>query len=463
MKKLFNLMFVVFLSIVVLFSGFGFSSVVVKAAEEETWPSGPQVVAESAILMDASTGVILYDKNMNQQMYPASITKILTALVALENSSLDDSVVFSYATASTSLEEGAANLGMEAGEILSMEDALYALLLHSANEVANAIAENVSDDTDDFVKLMNSRAKQAGAINSNFVNPSGLFDENHYTTAYDMAMITKDCIKNGTFSKIDGTVSYTIDSTNLSSEPIEFSNRNKLLIPGNPYFYEAAIGGKTGYLQKSGRTLITVARKNNMTLISVVLNTTTESQFTDATMLLDYGFNNFNVINIADNETHFSSGGSGFLSAAGSVLDSGKSSEVYISPEDSIVLPKNVSFSDADSYLKVIEDSNDNSLATIEYSYLGNYVGKTTLKIKDASTYSETSPFINKEIQNEKLGLSWQLRINIGYIILVFIGIFLFLFIIRTLNVSHIIHAFKRKGQIQKRKVPTKKRRGLHF
>jgi len=463
MKKLFNLVCVAFLSVVIMVSGFSFSSITVSAEEEENWPSGPQVVAESAILIEATTGAVLYNKNMNQQMYPASITKILTALVALENSSLDDSVVFSYTSASSSLEEGAANIGINEGESLTMEDALYALLLHSANDVANGIAENVGGSTTKFVTMMNKRAKEAGALNSNFVNPSGLFDENHYTTAYDMAMIMRECIKNSTFDKIDGTTTYTIGGSNFSGGPLEVVNRNKMLIPGNPYYYEGVIGGKTGYLQKSGRTLITVARRNNMTLISVILNTTTESQFTDATMLLDYGFNNFNLLNISENETHFSSSGSGFLSSAGSIFDSHKSSEIYISPKDNVVLPKNISFSDTDPLLKVIKNRIDNSLATIEYSYLGNYVGKTTLKVKDLSSSSETSPFINKEASNDSLGLDWQLRINIWYVILAGFLIIVFLLIRRNLNLSIFTDALKRKGQIQKKKSRSKKRRRLHF
>jgi len=336
-------------------------------------------------------------------------------------------------------------------------------LLHSANEVANAIAENVGGTSTDFVKMMNKRAKEAGAINSNFVNPSGLFDENHYTTAYDMAMITRECIKNSTLLKIDGTTTKTIGDASLASGPIEVTNRNKMSIPGNLYYYEGIIGGKTGYLQQSGRTLISVARRNNMTIISVVLNTTTESQFTDATMLLDYGFNNFNLLNISENETHFSSSGSGFLSSAGSIFDSNKSSKLYIDSADSVVLPKTVSFSDLDSILTVLKDSKDSSVAAIDYSYQGTYVGKTTLKIKDNTSFLETSPFINKTIEDDKLGLDWQIRINIWVVLLLAFVTIIFFIVKRNINLSPIADALKRKGQQQKRKAKSKKRRRLHF
>lgn len=454
MKKIINLVFVVFLSLTVLLSGFVFFPLTVYA-EEEDWPPGPEVVAESAILIEASTGAVLYNKNMNQQMYPASITKILTALVALENSSMDDTVVFSSA-AVNSLEEGAANIGINEGDSLSMEDAMYALLLHSANEVANAIAENISGNTADFVKLMNNRAKEIGALNTNFENPSGLFDENHYTTCYDMALITRECLKNSTFMKIDSTSSYTINGTELTDTVIEFTNRNKMLIPGNAYYYEGTIGGKTGYLSQSGRTLISICKRNNMTLISVVMNTNTENQFKDAQMLMDYGFNNFNLLNISENETHFSSNGTGFLSAADSIMDSGFSSEYSLGSSDYVVLPKDIPFSATQSLLKVVANGEHGVVATIEYSYKGSYIGKTNLTLPEEPLSSSTNPFLISEVKDEGIGLDWQIRINIWYVFVFLILLTFFFIIRRNLNFSN----FSRSGNRYKKR---KKKKRLHF
>ncbi len=456
MKKIINIVYVVLLTVALFISGLNFSSLTVSADTEENWPIGPDVAAWSAILIEASTGSILYSKNIDEQMYPASITKILTALIALENSSLDDEIVFS-SEAINSLDLGAANIGIKEGESLSMEDALYALLLHSANEVANGIAEHVSGSVDEFSEVMNQRALEAGAVNSNFENPSGLFDEDHYTTCFDMAMITRECIKNSSFLKIDSATSYTITDKNLGASPIEFSNRNQMLLPGSIYYYPGIIGGKTGYLDKAGRTLISVVRRDNMTLIAVVMKTSTEEQFTDAIKLMDYGFNNFSLLNIAENETHFSINGTGFLASANSILDKGISSNVTINTSDYIVLPNNVSFIDVDAALTINDDESSNDLATIDYTYLGNSVGSTTLLKASEKTYSETSPYINQQEDNEPLGLDWQIRINIWVVSSVALLVIVFLIIKKNFNVSRLIKPR------HKRKFSSKKKNKLHF
>ena len=177
----------------------------------EKWPTGPAVYAQSAIVMEADTGMILYAKDMEQKNYPASITKIMTALLALENCELNEEIEFSY-HATHSIEYGSSSIARTEGEILTVEETLYGLMLSSANECANALAEHIAGSNEDFALLMNEKAKELGCVNTHFSNPSGLHDENHYTCAYDMALITKAALENEDFRRISGTDYYTLES-----------------------------------------------------------------------------------------------------------------------------------------------------------------------------------------------------------------------------------------------------------
>ena len=172
----------------------------------------PSVTAESAIVMDVQSGAILYEKNIDKREYPASITKVMTALVAIENSSLSETVTYSR-NAVTNLESGASNIEIQPGEKLSMEDSLYAILLMSANEACNGVAEHVAGSIDNFVAMMNQKAKELGCTGTNFANANGLWMSNHYTTAHDMALISQEAYKNPTFAKITGTKRYIINKT----------------------------------------------------------------------------------------------------------------------------------------------------------------------------------------------------------------------------------------------------------
>ena len=170
----------------------------------ESWPQGPQIYAESAIVMEADTGTILYNKDMDMVNYPASITKIMTALITLEQCSLDEVVTYSY-YATHSIEAGSSSIGTTEGEELTVEESLYALLLESANECGNGLAEHVAGSIDAFVEMMNQKAADLGCTNTHFVNPHGLHDDNHYTSAHDMALITQAAIQNEDFVRISGT------------------------------------------------------------------------------------------------------------------------------------------------------------------------------------------------------------------------------------------------------------------
>lgn len=219
----------------------------------ENWPQGPHVYANSAIVMEMNSGAILYGKKINDKHYPASITKLLTALVALENADPDDEVYFSEDSVSF-LEYGDASIGMRPGEILSMNDALYGMLLASANEVSYAIAESVGKKMgggfETFIQKMNERCEELGCTGSHWTNANGLHDENHYTTAHDMALIGSAVYQFDKFREVTQTLNYTIPPTNLVNESRTFQQNHKMLWVGAHYSYDYCTGGKTDGVRK---------------------------------------------------------------------------------------------------------------------------------------------------------------------------------------------------------------------
>lgn len=263
----------------------------------ENWPQGPDVYSETAVLMDAETGMILYNKGMNEKRYPASITKIMTALLALENCTLDEQVTFTEACLADQVA-GSGNIGMQVGEVLTMEQCLMAVMVRSANDVATQVAEYVAGSVDAFVDMMNARAQELGCVNTHFVNASGMPDENHYSTAYDMALIFQEAIKNETFLEIIGTQSYTIEPTNMNSESRFFSCHHALVAQSAPEYYEGCFGGKTGVTDSSRNTLVSGASRNGMTLIAVAMRADAGEVVADHIQLFDYGFDQFERLEV---------------------------------------------------------------------------------------------------------------------------------------------------------------------
>lgn len=351
------------------------------------WPTPPTIEAESAIIMEVSTGTILYEKNIYDKHYPASITKILTALIAIENSSLDDIVTFSHDSV-YSLEPGSTHIGMREGEQLTMADCLYALLLASANEVANAISEHVGGSKADFAVMMNEYTKSLGCVNSNFVNPSGLHDDNHYTCAYDMALISREALTNDTFREIDSTRTYVVPMTNLVDQERPIAHHHQMFL-GNKkgftqYKYEGCFGGKTGYTDTARNTLVTFASRDGMELICVVMRTSVHGQYKDSTALLDYGFNNYKKYSITDLEGTNSSlnDGSDLFTRYFSICDI-SNSLITIGTEANVILPANVSYSDAvkkiEYYDNITLSTGSNIIGKITYTYGEKQVGTTSI------------------------------------------------------------------------------------
>ncbi|MCI8516313.1 MAG: D-alanyl-D-alanine carboxypeptidase [Hungatella sp.] len=249
--------------------------------------SEPVVQAEGAVVIDAATGKVLWGKNETSRFYPASITKLMTALIVLERSELNDMVTFSE-TATTNLESGATNLNLTQGDQLTVEQCLYGLLLKSANEIGNGLAEHVAGSVEEFAKLMNQKATQLGCTGTHFANPHGLNDSNHYTTPLDMAKIGAAAFENKTLCKIDTTISYQFPATRKNSART-ITMGHKMMYPDDARYYEGIIGGKTGYTSLAGSTLVTGAERDGVRLVAVVMKSQL-THYDDTRALLDYGF-----------------------------------------------------------------------------------------------------------------------------------------------------------------------------
>lgn len=268
----------------------------------------PTINSEAGLLIEVNSGKILFDKNATKQMNPASTTKIMTAILALENCTLDEKAKVSK-NAIALVPSGYTTARLVAGEEISIKDLLYGLMLNSANEAANVIAEHISGSIDDFAILMNKKAKELGCTNTHFVNANGMHNEDHYTTAEDLAKIAIYCMKNEEFRKIVSTVEYTIPATNAYSKDDRImKNTNALINPNSQYYCDYAIGVKTGFTTQAGNCLVSYAEKNDISLVCVTLkagSTTGSSsyRFADSKSLLEYGFEAFSNKDIIKENT----------------------------------------------------------------------------------------------------------------------------------------------------------------
>lgn len=289
MKKRF---FIIMTLIITLFSLYTLSFA-------DTTENDFQIYSSGSVLIEAKTGKILLQKDMNKQLYPASTTKILTAILAIENLNLDSKLTASR-SAVMSIPSGYSNAGIKVGESLSVSDLLEMFLIHSANEVGYIFAEEISGNIDNFANLMNQKASELGCTNTHFTNPSGIHDVNHYSTAYDMALIAKYCMQNETFRNIVNKKSCKFSATDLYPEERYFKNTNSLLDSSNRYYYEYAIGIKTGFTTQAKNCLIAGAKKDGIELIAVMLGAeATENgqsgRYVDAKNFFDFGFSNYEI------------------------------------------------------------------------------------------------------------------------------------------------------------------------
>jgi len=261
--------------------------------------------SQGAILIDSASGKVLYGKNENGKLYPASTTKILTAILAIENCKPTDKITASY-EAVMSIPAGYSNAAIQPGETIGFQDLLDMFLIHSANEIGNIFAEHISGSVENFANLMNKKAAQIGCKNTHFTNPSGIHDENHYSTAYDMALIARYCMQNDTFRNTVAKSTCTIEPTEKYEKRF-FRNTNDLLNKSSDYYYSNAIGIKTGYTSQAKRCLIAASKKDNLELITVVLGAEPtygdDKRYEDTINLFEYGFSNYKIQKIVAKNT----------------------------------------------------------------------------------------------------------------------------------------------------------------
>ena len=353
----------------------------VSAQAEEYWPDAGAVPSGCATVIEVDTGTILYSQNGDEVGYPASITKVLTALLAIENCEMDEIITFSDAAVDNN-EGDTSHIFRDYGEQMTVEQCLYAALLFSANECAYALGEHVGEklggDYQTFIDLMNKRASDLGCTHTHFANANGLPDENHYTTTHDMALIAADAYKNETFRIIDGTRTYRIPPTNKHEEETPLYNQHLMYYPSSSakYIYEYCTGGKTGFTDAAGNTLVTYAEKDGMRLACVVMKSSRPQHYVDTINLMDFCFNNFQIVNIADNEksiTQESLKNTGILN----------NNETFTSIDRNalIVIPATATFDEVKSKIET-KDVKKGAIAEINYTYASHEVGAAEIMAK---------------------------------------------------------------------------------
>ena len=376
------------------------------------WPKGPDkgsLSSASAIVMELSTGTVLYSKNIHKKHYPASITKIMTSLLTLENSSPSDVVTFTEAEAH-GIETGSSSMYCVPGEKFTIEQVLYGIMLQSANEMCLVAADHVAGSVDKFVEMMNQRVAQLGLKDTHFMNPNGLHNDDHYTSAYDMACIAREAWKNPSFQKICGTRTYQVKSTNKrkASEILggQLLNHHQMINgyeTSSRYEKDYVIGGKTGYTSMAHSTLVTFAEKDGMQLVSVIMKGNSSKQgepneYTDTTRILDYAFEKFskhavNGENSDVNENLFNTFDSYF---------NADQSPLRLSAESAVILPKGVALRKAKQQIQY-----DNSVKLQDgENVIGSMVGSTDIiydSTKSASHLDEASRrIVDSEIRQIK-------------------------------------------------------------
>lgn len=344
------------------------------------WPSDTGIESEAGIVMDADSGAVLFGQNIHVQKAPASITKILTALVVIENSSLDDTITFSH-DAVYNVEDGSGNKNaIEEGDTLSVRDCLYLLLMRSSNQAANALAEHVGGSRDGFVKMMNEKTAELGCENSHFANPSGLNDDTQLTSVYDMALIASAAYKNDTLLTISKDKSYRLPATKNNPDGVTIQPEHKLLITTDtesPNYYPYAVAGKTGYTSIAGQTLVTYAIKDDRRQIAVTMKSTQATHYQDTIALMDFGFLRFKNVNISENETEYTSGDQPVQIGDNSYQPSDLSMDTLAV----ITLPKDASFADAEKTVvtDLPEDAPQGAVALLSYKYNDRKIGQVYL------------------------------------------------------------------------------------
>ena len=435
-------------------------SLPVETNEIAGWPAGPEIGSEAAILMNVDTGAILYAKNIDEELYPASTTKLLTCLLAQENGHMTDMVPFSYEAVHSVPSDGS-SIGMDAGQSITLEQCLYGIMVGSANEVANAVAEYTAGSMDAFVDMMNERAAELGCKHSHFTNANGLQDEDHYTSAYDLALIAREFFSNDMLSRIANTAKYHFEPTDTQPDDFYLKNKHALITGEIPY--EGICGGKTGFTGDSRQTLVTCCEQNGMRLICVVMMQETPDQFYDTATLFDYGYSNFSLVNVTDYETAFTTEEKSFFKTGSDIFGNSKPF-LKMNPDSRIILPINVNFDELDT--EVSYDTED-AVVQIYYRFHGRDLGSALVDITDNGQpgyeFEHVSP---EEIEEGHTGITIEqedrtIFLNVKILILAVLAAAVALGILIVLiRLGREYHFSGRRADRKRRR--SRKRRGRH-
>ncbi len=396
---------------------------IISAWAKPEWPSDTGIMAEAGIVVDANTGTVLFGQNIHVAYAPASITKLLTALVVAERAGLDEMVTFSH-DAVYNVESGSGNaLALTEGDVLSVRDCLHALLLRSSNQAANALAEHVAGSRDAFVELMNQKLGELGCEESHFANPSGLNSTEQYVSAYDMARIARAAFQNPTVLEVGSTRKYTLPATINNPEGLTIGMEHRLLRTtdtSSQYYLEGAVAGKTGYTSVAGNTLVTYAVRDGRGMISVVLKGKQPQYYMDGKSLIEFGFAAFTDIPVYDKETFLQEQES--LELGGTVYPV---SDLYLSETEYISLPNGAEFSDAERAFEAEVPAGSPGMAVglLRYTYDGRQVGTAyiythQLRVKVAEgADSQVEPVAagntSPEIEIHSSAENWKLALGV--------------------------------------------------
>lgn len=405
----------------------------------------PDLVADAAIVMDASTGQILYEKNAHEKKYPASITKIMTTMLAIEAGVDFNETITMTENAIWGVERDSTLIGLDVGEKVTIGDLMYATMVKSANECAYAIAEYVGGDIENFAKMMNDKAAELGCENTHFVTPNGLHDDDHYTTAYDMALITKKAIEYDQFRELAGTLSYTVPETNLADVTRILWNGNKMINPAEPVYYEYCEGGKTGYTTKANNTLMTYAKKDGLELICIIMDCDGNTRaYTDTRALYNYCYNNYTYFYpLSDFSFHSEEADAEEMN---SILDNYYTSlnhdmvDLVVDKDYSILINKYMDTTQIVRTVNLYDEAQDNVLGEITFSFNDEQIGST--KITSSTPLLSSKMVQDKDDEKPKSSLKKILG-KIGLGILCVIGAIAVVLLVYLL-IAAIVRNYKR-------------------
>jgi len=377
----------------------------------EGWPQGPAIGAESAILLEANTGAILYAKNIDEELSPASITKLMCCLVAVENCPLDELITVNQSAINANDPDGS-SMYLKAGEQLTLEELLYGILISSANEACNVVAEHIAGSIDAYVEMMNAKAEELGCTHTHFVTTNGLQRDGHYTSAHDMARIGQAFFTHDILCKISSTPEYVLpESSNHETHTLRSKNK---LLPGTTYAYDGLLGSKTGFTSVARQTLVSCAQRGDMRLVCVIMKEETPYQFEDTVSLFDYGFSHFSVQDVSQLSSGSGGGNSDFFDSGNGLFGS-TTSLICLSDSSRVVLPEGFEFSSLSSEISY-EDLKDGELAHILYSYQDMPLGIASVMLDPAAASDFTFSEAKDTEENENVP-EQKVYINVYHIL----------------------------------------------